>query len=146
MRVRISTLALKMEGRTDWGFSKQTGIQLPFTNKCNLFVAEVTNAAGAVVPSPNGGPLGARPITASVWANKATAIAGWRVLGSGEPALPGDIAAIEQPGHDTYTGHVAIVVAPGKTASATSPVVVVNDWGFRKGQAPTFRRWEGLGH
>ena len=67
-------------------------------------------------------------------------------MGSGEPALPGDIAAIEQPGHDTYTGHVAIVVSPGKTASATSSMVVVNDWGFRKGQAPTFRRWEGSGH
>ena len=48
----------------------------------------------------------------------------------------GDVAALD--------GHVAIVVDtnPGTTVSANNDKVVKNDWGFRKGQKPTFRRYK----
>ena len=48
----------------------------------------------------------------------------------------GDIAALD--------GHVGVVVDtnPGTTVSANKDRVVKNDWGFRKGQKPTFWRYK----
>lgn len=49
------------------------------------------------------------------------------------------------------TGHVGIVVGDRTTVSAAAGGVFASDWGFRAGQAPTFRRhvpadpWADLG-
>ena len=44
------------------------------------------------------------------------------------------------------TGHVGVVVGARQTASASSREggkIVINDWGFRAGNVPTFRRYVG---
>ena len=50
--------------------------------------------------------------------------------------MPGDVAS--------FSGHVGIVSGNGLTISATlHNGVVRNDWGFRTGRTPVFRRFVG---
>ena len=65
-----------------------------------------------------------------------------------EEPQPGDVIAIAAESEGGASGHVGIVVCrDGKlqAASATASKVVVNDWGFREGQKPVFRRFNGEG-
>jgi hypothetical protein len=55
----------------------------------------------------------------------------------------GDISAIPLPAGGVATGNVGVVFNVGSTISANDIKVVWNDWGFRPGQAPVFRRWVG---
>ncbi len=107
------------------------------TNKCNEFVADTIQKAGAKRPQvKRKGILGwlgfTRDPTAKEWAT--AAIPGWSAPDRVANARPGDVIAM---GHrDDNEGHVGIVVGPGQTASADaygSPkgTVVINDWGFR---------------
>jgi hypothetical protein len=74
-------------------------------------------------------------------------INGWRVID--DAPQPGDIVA-EAHHYSDATGHMGIVVEGRKTISAASTLsgkIVQNDWGFREGHKPTFRRCtiEGVG-
>jgi hypothetical protein len=77
-----------------------------------------------------------RPPLAREWADPSVAIEGWEVV---ESPMPGDVIS-EAHEYADATGHVGIVVGPKETISATATTVVRNDWGFRDGQKPTFRR------
>ncbi|KAI0231762.1 MFS-type transporter SLC18B1 [Lamellibrachia satsuma] len=128
----IAAEAKKEVGSTLWSFESSHGTGCD-TNKCNTFVADMIERAGGSVPQRHvwkKSPIGARE-----WENpKSTYLTGdphW-VLVTGTPK-PGDIAA--------YGGHVGIVTGPDTTISATAANIVENDWGFRKGQKPTFWRY-----
>jgi hypothetical protein len=129
-------------------------------NKCNLFVKDVLNEAGAQAPLS----LGTRvrhylgevntpsyPASAGDWAYPHNTMTCWRNvtapndrLNSEYPAdvaRPGDVIA-EAIGYSDASGHVGIVVGPNQTASADSaapcfspyPIagtIDVTDFGFR---------------
>lgn len=118
------------------------------TNKCNQFVYDVLNEAGARVPMMKRTRFGIRrpdhPPLAEQWAKSGVSILGWEVVSRPKP---GDIAA-EAIEYSDASGHVGIVSSvsedgSGKTISATAEEVVENDWGFREGQNVTFRRYRG---
>jgi cell wall-associated NlpC family hydrolase len=76
---------------------------------------------------------GPKPPIAAQWANANYNISGWVVVSS---PMPGDVAS--------FSGHVGIVSGNGLTISATlHNGVVRNDWGFRTGRTPVFRRFVG---
>ena len=123
-------------------------------NKCNLFVYDMLLKAGADVPliDRNGsgiwdtihdklfGAWSASPPLAREWGDAGFGIKGFRILGPGEVLQPGDV------GSDG--SHVGIYGGDNKTISASLRAlppgkVVRNDWGFRKGQKPVWRRYEG---
>lgn len=117
------------------------------TNKCNKFVFDVLDEAG-VAPLPYiiktflGMGYGRRPPTAGEWADKSRSFTAWAVVT--DPA-PGDVVA-EAHEYADATGHVGIVVGARQTASASSREggkIVVNYWGFRADNSPTFRRFVG---
>lgn len=114
------------------------------TNKCNLFVYEMANRAGKSVPMfdrwswSNFGYVDYPPL-AGQWADPSVDIPGWEVVTDPQP---GDVAAIAH-NYSDATGHVAIVSGPNTTISANSNEIVENDWGFRPGQTPTYRRYTG---
>lgn len=113
------------------------------TNKCNKFVYDVLVEAG-VTPPPRIGTwwgLRSRPPLAGEWANPNLVVPGWITVTS---PLPGDVVA-EAHQYSDATGHVGIVVAAGRTVSAAAlpplpGTVIENDWGFRSGQTPVFKR------
>jgi hypothetical protein len=107
--------------------------------KCNLFVNRIVSQAGDAPPLVNG-----RQATAGELANEKVKIANWEVVTEG-PAKDGDVVAIGHEG-EGYSGHTGIVVTFGGnpyTVSANSGTGTVtwNDWGFRRGQTPTIRRY-----
>lgn len=134
-----------------WTKEGTRGAYGPGTNKCNLFVCEVGNAAG--LPIPQNYFQGKYPPLAKHWGDPSAVIPGWEVVTSPQP---GDVAAISDVGpapgasrfdHLNISGHVGIVTGPGTTISNSNLAgqVVENDWGFRpdqKGQV-VFRRYVG---
>ncbi|HBL58676.1 MAG TPA: hypothetical protein DDZ80_09215 [Cyanobacteria bacterium UBA8803] len=131
-------------GSGTWAYSANRPPYGSGTNKCNLFVYEVVNNAGAPVPMQERWSWSQfeyvqYPPLAGQWANPSFTIPGWVVVT--EPQ-PGDVAAIAI-NYSDASGHVAIVSGPNTTISATANEVVENDWGFRAGQTPTFRRYGG---
>ncbi|MDC8014961.1 hypothetical protein [Tahibacter soli] len=126
------------------------------TNKCNLFIHEVLDAAGADIPYMNGGLLynwfgigsPEYPVLAGQWADRNFKIPGWTIV---ESPQAGDIGAMSLPFRDA-TGHVGII-ANGSgggfltiSASSVSHSVVKNDWGFRNdGWKLIYRRYTGEG-
>jgi uncharacterized protein RhaS with RHS repeats len=98
--------------------------------KCNIFVFDALNEGKCKAGRVDGG----RIPKAEEWANPSYFIPGCRVVSSPEP---GDVIS---DGH-----HVGIYVpyspSTPMTISATpTDGVTWSNWGFRKGQAPTFRR------
>lgn len=127
-------------GRSDWMYEKEKGDFGKNTHKCNLFVYDVMVAAG-IKPPPEVSKylVFSRPPTAGEWADPKTTIKGWRVV---TEAAAGDVVA-EAHDYADATGHVGIVAEKGKTVSAAATHggrIIENDWGFREGQKPTFRR------
>ena len=125
---------------TAWNYAVAKGDFGRNTNKCNQFVYEVVVEAGAK-PYPRIGKgipwvFSSRPLLAREWADRGLFVLGWPVV---EVPQPGDVAAIATV-YANATGHVAIVVGDRSAVSATATGVVLNDWGFRAGQTPTFRR------
>jgi hypothetical protein len=134
-------------GDTRWAYSASTPPGAN-TNKCNQFVYEVLNEAGAAVLRMERTRFGfqrpSHPPLAKQWADSGVSIAGWEVVSQPQP---GDVAA-EAIEYSDASGHVGIVSSvaadgSGTTISATSDRVVENDWGFRAGQSVTFRRYRG---
>ena len=133
----IAKKAASYEGSSDWAYGTSKGRFAKNTNKCNLFVEDTLKEKGSNVPDMNGlfsynGP------TAGQWGDPNVEIPGYPVV---KTPQPGDIVAIPHRYGDA-TGHVGIVTAKGKTASqsAITDAVENNDWGFRPGQKPVFRR------
>lgn len=134
-------------GSTEWAYTadRPPGAN---TNKCNQYVYEALNEAGAAVPMMQRRRFGIRrpdhPPLAGQWADSSVSISGWEVVSTPQP---GDIAA-EAIEYSDASGHVGIVSTvnedgTGTTISATSDSVVENDWGFREGQNVTYRRYQG---
>ncbi len=137
MGKRIAEIANGYVGSTDYNLLSKKDDFLPGNPKCNKFVYDVLLQAGASPGLPNQpgrwGMPGSKPPIAVQWANTNYNIPGWVVVSS---PMPGDIAS--------FNGHVGIVFVNGLTISATlRDGVVRNDWGFRAGQTPVFRRFVG---
>ncbi len=136
--------ARKQIGSKAWAFDADRPPYPPNTNKCNLFVYEALNNSGKPVAMNERfsfrrlGNVQYPPL-AGQWADPDAEIPGWKVVT--EPK-PGDVAAIRQ-NYSDASGHVAIVSGDETTVSATGTEVVENDWGFREGQKPVFRRYVG---
>jgi hypothetical protein len=129
-------------GSKAWMYSTKKDEFAANTNKCNKFVFDVLVEAG-VTPPPKVSMylIFSRPPTAGEWASPKVEITNWEVVTSPQP---GDVIA-EAHEYADATGHVGIVVGPSLTVSAASNVggvIVENDWGFRTGQSPTFRRYK----
>jgi hypothetical protein len=130
-----------------WATSADRGPYPADTNKCNLFVYEVLNRAGTPVPmnvrfSWRGFGNVSYPPLANEWADPGVTIAGWEVVTN---PRAGDVVAIKG---DGGSGHVGIVMEPGKTMSVNtvSGNVKVKDLGFvgkDPSQAAVFRRYVG---
>jgi hypothetical protein len=146
----IMTTARHYVGSKNWAVNADRPPYGPGTNKCNLFVYEVLNEAGASVQMIErhkwGISRGKHPPLAGQWADRNFSISGWTIVPS--PQI-GDVVA-EAHHYSDASGHVGIVssVSPdGKSgttiSAATSGSVVENDWGFRSGQSPVFRRYTG---
>jgi hypothetical protein len=151
----IVPVARSYRNNTSWAFSANRPPYGKNTNKCNLFVYEILNEAGASVSMKTRdrgflkGLFSERyvkhPPLAGQWANPGVSIPGWRVVSTPQP---GDVVAEASQGNN-YTGHVGIVSEVnnggqnGKTVSASHDKVVENDWGFRSGQNMVFRRYQG---
>ncbi|WP_020466071.1 CHAP domain-containing protein [Singulisphaera acidiphila] len=137
----IVRVARSKVGAKDWMYGTAKDEFAANTNKCNKFVYDVVVEAG-VKPPPKVSMylIFSRPPTAGEWADPKVEISGWEVVTTPQP---GDIVA-EAHRYADATGHVGIVVGPNLTVSAASNVggvIVENDWGFRTGQTPTFRRY-----
>jgi cell wall-associated NlpC family hydrolase len=143
---RIVDEAKKYLESNDWSYYTDRPPYGPGTNKCNLFVYEVLNNAGAPVPmkerwSWRNFEYVKYPPLAGQWADPDVDIPGWVVV---DDPQPGDVVAMEE-NYSDASGHVGIVSGEGKTISASSETqtIVENDWGFREGQKPVFRRYVG---
>jgi RHS repeat-associated protein len=116
-RNNIDSLARSYDGSTTWNFYKRKAPFPANSNKCNLFVYDVTTEGGAE-PRVPGRPKWPMP-TASEWANPKVKIPNWRMLGDGETPQPGDVAAYNldpdpRAWAAPYTGHSGIIVSgPG---------------------------------
>jgi RHS repeat-associated protein len=137
MGERIVGIANAYVGSTDYNLLSKKSDFLPGNPKCNKFVYDVLLQAGASPGLPNQsgrwGIPGPKPPIAIQWANANYNIPGWVIVSS---PMPGDVAS--------FNGHVGIVFRYGLTISATlRDGVVRNDWGFRTGQTPVFRRFVG---
>lgn len=138
--------------RHEWSKHVTKGPYGPGTNKCNLFVCELSNASGAFVPTAFN--KGKFPPLAEHWANPKVHIPGWEVV---TDPRPGDMAAAttwqkhrNKDGDEWETahgGHVGLVVGKNETIShsALADELVRNDWGFRPDQQGqvVFRRYVG---
>lgn len=141
LAAEIVRVARSQVGRKDWMYSATRDEFGPGTNKCNKFVYDVLVEVH-VTPPPKVTiyVFFGRPPLAGEWADPKVAIDGWEVVAT---PLPGDVIA-EKHLYSDATGHVGIVVGSGLTVSASSyvgGVIVENDWGFRAGDVPVFRRY-----
>jgi len=120
------------------------------TYKCNKFVYDVLEEAGLKAPMGDYGYWSERlPLLAGDWGNPNLSIDGWAVMPSVVVPQPGDVAAVVYTGGGDYSGHVGIVVSGNRTvSSSTSQMpygrIRISNWGFRKGQEITFRRYFGI--
>lgn len=136
--------ARQVVSSTEWAYDANRPPYPSGTNKCNLFVFEMANRSGRPVEMfdrwswSNLGYVDYPPL-AGQWGDPSVTIPGWEVVTDPQP---GDIAAIKQ-NYSDASGHVGIVSGPNSTISATNDQVVENDWGFRPGQQPVFRRYTG---
>ncbi|WP_370901317.1 hypothetical protein [Chryseobacterium gossypii] len=107
------------------------------------------DASGIYTSDPNGraASLGlGSPVTAGQWADPNYNIPGWKVVGSPQA---GDVVAIKGNFSDA-SGHVAIMVSPTHSISAsTTGVVRITDFGSNPSHLPSnaryvYRRYVGL--
>lgn len=159
---RLVEQARGQVGKQDWAVDVARGSYPEGKNKCNMFVFEMANDAGRTVTEAERFSLrGLRtvrhPPLAGTWAGGS--VPGWSSVTSPEP---GDIIAKEHQSRGA-TGHVGIVSYPQpttgtqslaeaehatldlsmrrQTISAGSDEILENDWGWRPGQTPRFKRY-----
>jgi len=110
-RSRINQLANGYEGSTDWGLMTRKDNFGVGVNKCNKFVHDVLDEAGAPIVVIIGRGK-ERPPTAAEIANAKAMVPNWRPLRPGERPLPGDVAAYRIPGGGVGgTGHTGIITS-----------------------------------
>jgi hypothetical protein len=112
-------LAKSKVDSTNWAFAAERGGFKKDTNKCNLFVFEMTSDAGFSVPQKaheQKDPLFHHtwntvmiPPNAGDWASRTSTVGKSTVVATPEP---GDIAGWSHPEWTDATGHVAIVSYP----------------------------------
>jgi len=151
-------------GSTSWAYWRARSPYPADTNKCNLFVYEMANGVGRTVPrrtrwSWRQGREVWYPPLAGEWGDAGTPVGSWTVVSD---PLPGDVIA-EPHFYIDATGHVGIVSyplpngesrslaagehitttveLPRQTVSAGGDDIMENNWGWRQGQTPTFRRY-----
>jgi hypothetical protein len=145
----ITKVAMREVGSTAWNPLAAKEMYGPGTDKCNLFVYDVLNAAGT--------PVYLKvyhhwvrsdfkyPPLAGQWADPNVEILGWKVVTDPQP---GDVAAEAHDCLGCDSGHVGIVISANQTVSASTVdnKVVANDWGFRPDQKGhvVFRRYVGI--
>lgn len=160
----LAILAKSKVGSTSWAYNSARPPYPSGANKCNLFVYEMANGASATVPkrerfSWSRGAWVWYPPLAGEWADPGTAVGTWAAV---KDPRPGDVIA-EAHDYADATGHVGILgdpdpigvsqsVPPGVheqvsldlqrvTISAGGDEVLRNDWGWRSGQHPSFKRY-----
>ncbi|XP_071084242.1 uncharacterized protein [Haliotis cracherodii] len=122
----IARTANKYIGSTKWSYasSHKTGAN---TDKCNIFVAEVLEEAGATVPQRHW--LTWSPIGAGEWGNaRSTYLTKDACWNRATSSRSGDVIG------DGV--HVGIVTGSRLTTSARWDKIVRNDFGFRAVQKP----------
>jgi hypothetical protein len=161
----LATLAKSKVGSASWAYDSARSPYPSGANKCNLFVYEMANQASLPVPKRERFSLSsfARvwfPPLAGEWADPATDVGAWAAV---KDPRPGDVIA-EAHDYADATGHVGILgdpdptgmsrsVPPGVheqvsldlrrvTISAGGDEVLRNDWGWRSGQKPSFKRYK----
>ena len=150
-RQAIATIATSENGNEDWGFYKRKGTFPKQSNKCNLFVYDVTKKAGAEARIPSR-PEWPMP-KAGEWADKNQEIPNWRPLAPGEDPEPGDVAAFPLTGGQNqpapFTGHSGIIIQ-GPNGSLMSISAHEYQVGppsstqfFADGYPTTYRRYTG---
>jgi len=110
---------------TGYAFEDRQGSFGPNSNKCNLFVSDICNAAGANVPSKDGGSW---PPLAGDWANPNYNIPGWEIVDSPQR---GDIVAQKRDYQDA-TGHVGIVTRAPYTPGGSYMVISAGTLGLQE--------------
>lgn len=134
---RIVRAAKAKVGSKAWAYATAKDDFDANTNKCNQFVYDIMVEANVrPLPAIPKYWVLSRPPLAGEWATTSVEIPGWKVVTDPQP---GDVAAIAHESRNA-TGHVGIVVGEKRTASATATNIVINDWGFRPENKPTFRR------
>jgi hypothetical protein len=113
-RDRIDNVANSYNGSTAWAYATRKDDFPPNRNKCNKFVCDVLQEAGAPISvHVDGQPRCAR---AEELANPGWNPKGWRQLGPGEAPQPGDVAAYRLEGEDRTedgSGHTGIITSGG---------------------------------
>jgi RHS repeat-associated protein len=114
-RQRVADIADSYIGTELWLKDVRKGTFGPGTYKCNLFVCDVTNEAGA--PARVTTREGSRrcPL-AGEYGNPNAPIPNWRTLGPNESAQPGDIIAYQYPFSDA-SGHSGVIGNEGPVSS-----------------------------
>ena len=109
-RRKIDEIARSYDGRTEWAYSVEKDDFKAKSNKCNKFVYDVTNEAGAKARAYN------RIPQAGDWAeNYKPRIKNWTPLTVNETPEPGDVIAYPLAGGGTsFSGHVGFIVSDGK--------------------------------
>lgn len=114
----IDKIARGYNNSKAWCFTCRKGGKFPFpknTNKCNKFVYDVTNEAGAEALEKG------RPALASEWAASYVDIPNWRPLLPGETPQPGDVAAYRLTGGGTsFSGHTGMVTSDGSSGTTNT--------------------------
>jgi len=115
IRQKIVDRANAQIGSTAWDFKVAKGNFPEKKDKCNLFVYEMLDGAGATPGRPNGHWYWKQyPPGAGQWGDPSYAIPGWRALGPDEPPQPGDVVAQPRDYPDGASGH-AMIVGPNNT-------------------------------
>lgn len=105
-RRAIADIADSKIGSNEWVQDVRKGTFSRGSYKCNLFVCDVTNEAGAPVRVRIRGGATRCPLAGEL-ANPNARMANWRTLGSNEKSQPGDIIAYQYPYSDA-TGHSGV--------------------------------------
>ena len=124
MREKIAQVALSKVGSTHWSFESSSG-HGPNTYKCNYFIYDVGNEAGAKMPT---GPTFPGPIGAGDggWGDSSANLPKWSVVQSPQR---GDVVGAH---NERGIFHAGIYVGGSKTVSANAKDVGHTSWPFGK--------------
>ena len=136
---KIATTADNHEGSEDWAVDQKKGDFNPGTYKCNLFVYDVLNEAGATAPKQ---PSGRWPLTAADWANPTKSITDWPYMGKAPNVTwqRGDVIAEKRSYYGNATGHCGIAVSSSEVMGVQGGIVTKGDHGLQQGSV---RRYTG---
>ncbi|MNL13171.1 hypothetical protein D3C87_1340730 [compost metagenome] len=130
---KIAKIAESYIGDTRWAFDESKSNFAEGTNKCNLFVYDVTTEAGAGPGLPNKMKgFKSSPPTAGQWADPDYKIPGWKVVTS---PRRGDVAAYSFR-YSNASGHVGIMNSKTTSVGANHHIVRQTDFGYSRSHFP----------